>query len=154
APKAAKPKRAPAAKAPAAKAPAAPAAPAEPAPGTAARTPAPTATTPRDDEVWPAPPPGASSFAPSAAAPASAAMAAAYTAYQRGQYLTAFAQATRLAGDAGDPKAMALLGELYANGNGVPQDYKKAAEWYRLAAERGDAAGTFALALLHLAGRG
>ncbi len=33
---------------------------------------------------------------------------------------------------------MTLLGELYANGLGVPQDDKKAAEWYKLAAARGD----------------
>src|SRR5262249_9873239 len=149
APQATKPKAHPAPKAiPKA---AAPKAPAAPAPSTSAKKPAPKAAppaeTPRDDEVWP--PPGAASVAPAATAPASPALASAYTAYQRGQYLTAFAEATRLAGDTGDPKAMALLGELYSSGNGVPQDYKKAVEWYRLAADRGDSAGTFALALLY-----
>ena len=42
---------------------------------------------------------------------------------------------------------MTLLGELYANGLGVPQDDKKAAEWYKLAAARGDANAMFALAM-------
>ncbi len=48
---------------------------------------------------------------------------------------------------------MTLLGELYANGLGVPQDDKKAAEWYKLAADRGDADAMFALAMFRLDGR-
>ena len=28
---------------------------------------------------------------------------------------------------------------MYDNGKGVPQDYKEAVKWYRLAAEQGDA---------------
>jgi len=31
------------------------------------------------------------------------------------------------------------LGFAYANGNGVPEDYKEAVKWYRQAAEQGDA---------------
>ena len=53
-----------------------------------------------------------------------------------------------------DPKAMTLLGELYADGLGVPNDDKKAAEWYRLAAERGDREAMFALAMFRMTGRG
>ncbi len=48
---------------------------------------------------------------------------------------------------------MTLLGELYANGLGIQRDDKKAAEWYRLAAERGDREAMFALAMLHFSGR-
>ena len=48
------------------------------------------------------------------------------------------------------PKAMTLLAELYANGLGVPQDDKKAAEWYKLAAARGDPNAMFALAMFDL----
>ena len=48
---------------------------------------------------------------------------------------------------------MTLLGELYANGLGVPQNDKKAAEWYKLAADRGDREAMFALAMFSLAGR-
>ena len=48
---------------------------------------------------------------------------------------------------------MTLLGELYANGFGVERDDKKAADWYRLAADRGDREAMFALAMFHLGGR-
>src|SRR6516165_8816864 len=78
----------------------------------------------------------------------------AYGAYQRGYYMTAFAIATRRVEEAGDVKAMTLLGELYANGWGVERDDTKAAEWYRLAADRGDRQAMFALAMFHLGGRG
>src|SRR5262249_40212736 len=77
----------------------------------------------------------------------------AYGAYQRGYYITAFAAATRRADEQKDVKAMTLLGELYVNGLGVQRDDKKAAEWYRLAAERGDREAMFALAMLHFNGR-
>ena len=46
----------------------------------------------------------------------------AYGAYQRGYFLTAFAEATRRAGEKNDARAMTLLGELYSNGFGVPLD--------------------------------
>ena len=76
----------------------------------------------------------------------------AYGAYQRGHFLTAFGLATHRAA-AGDMKAMTLLGELYANGLGVPQNDAKADEWYRLAAARGDREAMFALAMFRLRGR-
>ncbi len=62
----------------------------------------------------------------------------AYGAYQRGYFLTAFAEATRRVGEKNDARAMTLLGELYSNGFGVPLDERKAVQWYRLAADRGD----------------
>jgi TPR repeat protein len=77
----------------------------------------------------------------------------AFGAFQRGQYITAFGVATERALDRKDPKSMTLLGELYANGLGVPQDDKKAAEWYELAAARGDPSAMFALAIFSLEGR-
>ena len=43
---------------------------------------------------------------------------------------------------------MTLLGELYSNGLGVAQNDLKAAEWYKLAADRGDREAMFALAML------
>src|SRR5262249_3908986 len=70
-----------------------------------------------------------------------------YGAFQRGYFLTAFALATNRVTDAADPKAMTLLGELYANGLGVAQDDQRAAEWYRLAAARGDSNAMFARAI-------
>jgi uncharacterized protein len=36
----------------------------------------------------------------------------------------------------GDVSAQFRLGEMYDNGEGIPQDYKEAAKWYRMAAEQ------------------
>ena len=77
----------------------------------------------------------------------------AYGAFQRGFYLTAFAIATRRVEEKNDIKAMTLLGELYANGFGVERNDTKAAEWYKLAADRGDREAMFALGMFHLGGR-
>ncbi len=77
----------------------------------------------------------------------------AYGAFQRGYYITAFSIATRRVNEQKDVKSMTLLGELYANGLGVEHDDKKAADWYRLAADRGDREAMFALAMLYLSGR-
>ena len=77
----------------------------------------------------------------------------AYGAFQRGHYITAFAIATRRVEEQKDVKAMALLGEIYANGLGIERDDKKAADWYRLAADRGDREAMFALGMFHLGGR-
>ena len=79
---------------------------------------------------------------------------AAFSSFQRGFYLTAFHQATRRLEQKADPKAMTLLGELYAHGYGVPSDDQKAAEWYRLAADRGDREAMFAIAMFRMSGRG
>src|SRR5580704_6735557 len=96
--------------------------------------------TPKAQPAKPKPP----AAAPSTPAPAPAPAAngrepdLAFGAFQRGYYITAFALATKNVDDKSDPKAMTLLGELYANGLGVPQDDQKAADWYKLAADRGD----------------
>src|SRR5271163_2760479 len=71
----------------------------------------------------------------------------AYAAFQRGYYVTAFALATERVEAKKDAKAMTLLGELYAGGLGIRHDDLKAAEWYKLAAERGDRNAMFALAM-------
>ncbi len=76
----------------------------------------------------------------------------AYGAFQRGYFLTAFQLAEQRVEQDKDPKSMTLLGELYSNGLGVPQDYGKAADWYKLAAARGDSNAMFALAMFALAG--
>ena len=63
----------------------------------------------------------------------------AYGAYQRGQYVTAFREATkRIEADRKDAAAMTLLGELYNQGLGIRPDPAKAADWYRLAAAQGE----------------
>src|SRR5688572_10728153 len=63
---------------------------------------------------------------------------AAFGAFQRGYYRTAFRLATERVEQHNDVKAMALLGELYAHGLGVSRDEALASKWYRLAADRGD----------------
>jgi len=77
-----------------------------------------------------------------------------YGAYQRGQYKTAFDLASKRAQDFSDPKAMTMLGELYANAMGVKRDYAKAADWYSAPLTAATAEGMFALAMLRLGGRG
>src|SRR3712207_5888342 len=78
-----------------------------------ARRPALRPTAPRSSKPAPKPagPPGAP--APSGD------VDLAFGAFQRGYYLTAFHEATKRVNDKGDPRAMTLLGELYANGLGV-----------------------------------
>src|ERR1700730_194332 len=73
----------------------------------------------------------------------------AYGAFQRGFYMTAFSIATRRVEEKNDIKAMTLLGELYANGFGIERNDKKAAEWYQLAADRGDRGAMFAFGMFH-----
>lgn len=77
----------------------------------------------------------------------------AYSAYQRGYFLTAFAMALEQA-ELGDAIAQTLLGELLAKGLGVRQDFKEAAGWYRLAAQQGDPEAIYALGRIYLDGRG
>lgn len=67
---------------------------------------------------------------------------AAFGAYQRGLYITAFNLALARA-EKGDPAAQTLLGELYSRGLGQPRDVAKALEWYAKAAEQGDREGLF-----------
>jgi len=63
-------------------------------------------------------------------------------------------QALRQAAEAGDPAAQCLLGELYATGVVLPQDYGTAVEWLRRAATQGLAEAEFALGLMYRHGRG
>ncbi|HOQ05559.1 MAG TPA: tetratricopeptide repeat protein [Anaerohalosphaeraceae bacterium] len=54
----------------------------------------------------------------------------------------------------GDAAAQYLLGFLYAEGRQLPQDWSRAAYWYRAAALAGDADAQMALAALYEEGRG
>ena len=38
----------------------------------------------------------------------------------------------------GDAFSQYFLGDMYADGDGVPQDYAEAVRWFRLAAEQGN----------------
>ena len=77
----------------------------------------------------------------------------AWEAYERGYYETAFSQYWRLA-EQGDATAQFNLGNMYANGQGVAQNYQEAVKWYRLAAEQGDADAQFNLGVMYANGEG
>ena len=62
---------------------------------------------------------------------------AALKAYEQGDYATAHKEWLALA-QGGDAFAQYALGGMYQHGQGVPQDYKEAVKWYRLAAEHGN----------------
>ena len=70
--------------------------------------------------------------------PVPAAESPSFTAYSQGQYMMARKLAEREAAQ-GSKEAYTLLGEIYQEGLGVAQDYKKAADAYRKGAELGDA---------------
>lgn len=77
----------------------------------------------------------------------------AYAAFQRGWFLTAVGLATPLA-ENGNTAAQALLGVIHEAGLGIKQDKAKAADWYSLAAAKGDAGSAMQLAQLYLLGTG
>ena len=58
------------------------------------------------------------------------------------------------AAEQGLPQAQCLFGVLYANGEGIPQDYDKALAWYRKAAMLNNADAQFHLGDCYLFGRG
>lgn len=60
------------------------------------------------------------------------------TAYERGDYATALGLWLRLANQ-GNADAQYRVGNMYADGQGVPQDYAEAVKWYRKAADQGNA---------------
>ena len=50
--------------------------------------------------------------------------------------------------------AQIRLGNMYLDGDGVPQDFAEAAQWYRKAAERGLAEAQYKLGFMYYAGIG
>ena len=54
----------------------------------------------------------------------------------------------------GDTEAQFLIGAMYSQGRGVPQDDAEAVRWFRLAADQGDARAQFALGGMYADGRG
>ena len=55
---------------------------------------------------------------------------------QRGDFVTALREWKPLA-EQGNARAQVNLGLMYQKGDGVPQNYKTAVKWYRLAGEQG-----------------
>lgn len=60
----------------------------------------------------------------------------------------------KIAAEHGDQYGEYYLGSSYANGQGVPQSYKKARRWYRLSAQQGNQFAAYNLGLLYLNGQG
>jgi TPR repeat protein len=54
----------------------------------------------------------------------------------------------------GDAKAQIFVAYLYETGQGVDQNYAKAAEWYRRAAEKGNATAQAQLGKMYYLGKG
>ncbi len=71
----------------------------------------------------------------------------------RGDYETALREWRPLA-EQGDSYAQHNLGVLYANGQGVPQDYAQARQWYEKAAAQGLAEAQSNLGALYANGQG
>ena len=76
-----------------------------------------------------------------------------YAAFDEGRYQEAKNLAEAAAAQ-GDGPAHTLLGQMYEQGLGVPQDYAKAAEWYVKGAALGDVHSQFSLGVLLAEGRG
>ena len=69
-------------------------------------------------------------------------------AFDRGDYGTALRLLRPLA-EKGNPDAQINLGNMYFDGNGVPQDYAESVSWYLLAADQGNADAQIALGFLY-----
>jgi uncharacterized protein len=76
-----------------------------------------------------------------------------FAAYQRDDFPAAM-RIWRPLADQGDPVAQNNLGVMYANGQGVPQDYAQALIWTRKAADLGDAVAQNNLGVMYRDGQG
>jgi TPR repeat protein len=54
----------------------------------------------------------------------------------------------------GDPQAQMFMGYLYETGQGVPQNYTKAVQWYQRAAEQGNTLAQSQLGNMYRLGKG
>ena len=59
-----------------------------------------------------------------------------------------------MAADQGNVLGKYSNGVIYATGDGVPQDYKEAVKWYRLATDQGDARSQLNLGMMYANGKG
>ena len=75
-------------------------------------------------------------------------------AYAMGQYDKALESMMPLAESANHPYAQYYLGSMYANGQGLKQDFKEAAKWYERAAKQGIPQAQFRLGEIYMSGRG
>jgi len=87
------------------------------------------------------------------ATPAWADFEAGMEAYRGGEYAAALYE-WRTVAEKGDVRAQFYLGRLYDFGQGVPQDYVQAWQWYGKAAARGYAKAQYLLGRLYVYGKG
>lgn len=73
--------------------------------------------------------------------------------YDRDDFRDAFAVYSQAAG-LGHPRAMAVLGNMYREGQGVPKDPRQAVKWYTQAAMRGNRGAQFSLGSMYEEGEG
>ena len=92
-------------------------------------------------------------LSPLVASSCSTPTSAAYDAYDAGDYESATTRVEPRAED-GRPDAQYLMGLMFDEGEGRPEDDEEAARWYRKAADQGHAAAQNNLGLLYLAGSG
>lgn len=85
--------------------------------------------------------------------PAKAGFADGVAAYDQGDYASAFRE-FRKAAEHDDATAKAVLGHMYAAGQGVARNMASAVKWYREAAEQGVVSAQNTLAQLYAGGRG
>ena len=76
-----------------------------------------------------------------------------WAALKRGDYATAFREFLPYA-EQGRADAQANIGNMYAEGEGVPQNYAEALKWYRKAAEQGELLAQFYLGFMYGTGEG
>ena len=74
-------------------------------------------------------------------------------AYKRGDYATAM-EGFRVHAEQGDALAQFVLGSMYAEGKGVPENAAEAVKWFRKAAEQGDANAQEILGFMYDHGEG
>lgn len=74
-------------------------------------------------------------------------------AYKKGNYALALKH-FRQGADLGDISAMYILGQMYREGQGLPQDTTLAVKWYRKAADQGFSQAQYNLAVLYTKGEG
>ena len=56
--------------------------------------------------------------------------------------------------ESGDAKSQLRLARMYYNGDDVPKDYAKAAEWYQKSAAQGNAIAQYNLGMMYQKGEG
>ncbi len=85
--------------------------------------------------------------------PALADLAACDEAYRHSAYDVTLKECSPLA-DRGNARAQFIIGTMYNDGHGVPQDYRAAARWFRLAADQGYDFAQDYLGQMYAEGRG